>query len=47
MGYLQQCPEVLTGREKELQKYFQKIIDHKGSIRITEVAGVFSARKSK
>ena len=39
--------EVLTGREKELQKYFQKIIDRKGSIRITEVAGVFSARKSK
>lgn len=39
--------EVLAGREKALQKYFQKIIDRKGSIRITEVAGVFSARKSK
>lgn len=39
--------EVLAGREKELQKYFQKIIDRNGPICITEVAGVFSARKSK
>ncbi len=38
--------EVLSGREKELQKYFQKIIDRDGAIRITEVAGVFSARKA-
>ena len=37
--------EVLAGRRQELQKYFQKIINRDGPIRITEVAGVFSAEK--